>query len=268
MSKIIKKPRSIVPACDVVDLDIYEKIVEATADNEKVGAYKIGFALGLTHELPKVIEITKEYTDKPIIFDLQKAGNDIPDFGKLFAKTCKNAEIDAVILFPFSSPITQYEWTKACQDNGLEVIIGGRMTHPRQIEGDYSNTKDKDYSKIFKELGFEDDLMGYIREDAPEDIYKLGARMGVTNFVIPGNEPKVAESLIKLLKKECRDIAIYSPGLITQGGNLSESCELVDKLGIEFHGIIGRGLYWDKKENRYHTVDEMKKIGLEYTSKI
>ena len=44
--------------------------------------YKVGLSLALDCGLPKVVEIAREYTDKPIIYDHLKAGTDIPEVGK------------------------------------------------------------------------------------------------------------------------------------------------------------------------------------------
>ena len=99
MGKIIQRERSIIPACDV-PLDSYERIVRDTTDVDGVGAYKVGFELGLGYGLPRVVELTRKYNGKPIIYDHQKAGTDIPDTGKNFARTMKNAGVDAVIFFP------------------------------------------------------------------------------------------------------------------------------------------------------------------------
>ena len=63
------------------------------------------------------------------------------------------------------------------------------MTHPRYLEGDTSEGKKKDYTQIFQDLGIETPLEGYIRKSAPNEIYELAARMGVTDFVMPGNKP-------------------------------------------------------------------------------
>ena len=147
MKKIIKKDRSIIPACDVT-LDIYEEIIKETADVDGIGGYKIGFALGLSHGLPRVIEVARKYTDKPIIYDHQKAATDIPDTGKQFAWTCKNAGVDAVIFFPQAGPKTEEAWIECALQEGLGVIVGGLMTHPKYL---------------FSEDGYIDqtDLMGY-----------------------------------------------------------------------------------------------------------
>ena len=46
---IIKIPRSVIPACDVAEIEKFEQIVEETAQIEKIGAYKIGFELALQY---------------------------------------------------------------------------------------------------------------------------------------------------------------------------------------------------------------------------
>lgn len=135
MGKIIQRKNSIIPACDV-QLDLYEKIVKDTAGIDGVGAYKVGFELGLKHGLPKVVELAREYTNKPIIYDHQKAGTDILATGKNFARTVKNADVDAVILFPQSGPETEKAWIEAAFERDLDVIIGGLMTHPKYVRSE------------------------------------------------------------------------------------------------------------------------------------
>jgi hypothetical protein len=106
MQRIIQRDRSIIPACDV-DLKRFEEIVKATRDLPKVGAYKISAALALSSGLPEVIRIARKHTDKPLIYDHQKAGTDIPETGKVFAQTLKACGVDALIIFPLSGPATR-----------------------------------------------------------------------------------------------------------------------------------------------------------------
>src|SRR4051812_4749951 len=107
MQKIIDRQRSIIPACDV-DFAQFERILRETANIPEIGAYKIGAALALSEGLRSVVKIARKYTQKPLIYDHQKAGTDIPDTGKQFASTIKSCGIDAVILFPFAGPTTQH----------------------------------------------------------------------------------------------------------------------------------------------------------------
>ncbi len=251
MPKIIQLDRSVVPACDF-DLDTFEEIVKETADIEKIGGYKIGPALTGRSGYDKVVETARKYTDKPLILDAQKWGTDIPDTAEKILRPVKESGIDAVILFPQSGPATEYEWIKAAQDLGLGVIVGGEMTHPRYLEGDVSEGKGVNYSEIFKELGIERQITGFIRESAPIDMYEIAARMGVTNFVVPGNKPDRIEFYKKVMESlGVTEDTSWSPGLITQGGKISEGAKAAGKM---FHAIIGRGLY-EAENKRKAAID-------------
>ena len=266
MSQIISINRGIIPACDVSFMDDYESILSGTTDNPKVGGYKIGFQLGLKYGLPLIASQTRDFTDKALIYDHQKAGTDIPDTGKGFVDTVKNAGFDAMILFPQSGPVVAYEWIRAAQDAELGIIVGGEMTHPRYLEGDLSNRDKKDYTQIFEDLGIENDLSGFIKSVAPEDIYELAARMGVTDFVVPGNKPQSIrnfKSLIEMCGVESP--VFHAPGFIDQGGDVTESG---DAAGERFHAIVGMGIYWNKDEGRYNSAKEVNKAALDLTGRL
>ena len=69
---LIAARHSLIPSCDV-DLPDFERLVKDTADLPGIGAYKLGFELGLAYSLPRVVEVARQYTDKPMIYDHQKA---------------------------------------------------------------------------------------------------------------------------------------------------------------------------------------------------
>lgn len=248
MSGIIQLERSIIPACDVKLRErglsgeaSFEDIVKATADVNGVGGYKLGAVSG-RKGWEEWVRVARAYTGKPLIHDGQKWGNDIPDTGIGILTELKESGVDAIIIFPFSSPIVQYEWTKAAQDLGLGVLVGGKMTHNRQLAGDFSNPAGKDYTKIFTELvGY--DIPGYIRADAPNDMYRLAAKMGVTNFVAPGNKPDDVRQVRELIESQGVEPTFYAPGFIAQGGVISDGAKAA---GRRFHAIVGRGIYGAK----------------------
>ncbi|MFH1325258.1 MAG: orotidine 5'-phosphate decarboxylase / HUMPS family protein [archaeon] len=262
MMQIIPISKSIIPACDVPDIDTYERILNGTADNPRVGGYKIGFQLALKYGLPLIASETRNVTDKPLIYDHQKAGTDIPDTGKGFMDVVKKSGFDAVILFPQSGPVTEYEWIRAAQDVGLGVIVGGEMTHPRFLRTDLRN---RDYTQIFEELGIERDLSGFMGFTSPDDIYELAARMGVTNFVVPGNKPDSIKHYKSLVERFVENPVFFAPGLIEQGGEITEAGKVA---GERFHAIAGRGIYWNKREKRYNTAEEVEEVALDLTSKL
>jgi orotidine-5'-phosphate decarboxylase len=231
---IIKIPRSVIPACDVEDIKKFEEIVQETAGIEKIGAYKIGFELALQYSLPKIVKTARKFTDKPIIYDHQKAGTDIPDTGKSFAKTCKKAKLDAAILFPQAGPETEKAWINALKEQGIGVIIGGEMTHKGYLETEN----------------------GYILSEAPKRMYELAVSLGVNDFVVPGNKPEKISYYKGFIESKGAKPVFYSPGLIAQGGKISDSAKAAGK---NWHAIVGRALY---------EAQDIKKAALELVKEI
>jgi len=226
----IKINKSIVPACDFDSLEEFENLVKETAEVEGIGAYKIGFELGLKYGLPKVVEVARQHTDKPIIYDHQKAATDVPFTGEKFAKVCKEAGINTVILFPQAGPETEAEWIKACQKEGLGVIVGGEMTHPGYLESEG----------------------GFLRDDAPLKMYEIAIQHGVTEFVVPGNKPEKIKKYKEFFDSKGIDAVLYSPGLVAQGGSISYSGKAA---GSKWHAIVGRGIY--KADDKKKAAEEL-----------
>jgi orotidine-5'-phosphate decarboxylase len=217
---LIDLPRSIIPACDVPDLDMFERIVKETSDVDGIGAYKVGLELVIPFGFIEVVRRAREYTDKPIIYDHQKGGNDIPQLGSKFMQTIIKSGADSAILFPFSSPVTQSEWTKALHESGLNVIVGGEMTHEQFLESQG----------------------GYIADSAPERIYKLGAAMGVRDFVVPGTKTESVDKYRTLLEGLLGEgnFTLYAPGFVAQGGNITDAGRVA---GRNWHAIVGTAIY-------------------------
>ena len=234
MKRIIEADRSIIPACDVADLKKFQQLVKETADVKGIGAYKIGFQLALRYGLPKLVKTARKFTTTPLIYDHQKAATDIPDVAEKFAAVCKNAGVDAVIFFPLSGPETEKAFIQAAQKAGLGVIVGGEMTHP----------------------GFLQSENGFILSEAPKRMYEIAAQLGVKDFVVPGNKPEKISFYKQFLESKGVKPALYSPGLVAQGGEISESAKAA---GSNWHAIIGRALY--------EAVD-MKKAAREMTAKL
>ena len=216
--KIISTDKSVIPACDVSTLEEFEDLVKQTADVKGIGGYKIGFELGLGFGLKEVVKTARKYTDKPIIYDHQKAGTDIPDTGKNFAIVNKKAGVDAVIFFPQAGPETERAWIYHALNENLKIIVGGRMTHPAYAVSEG----------------------GFITDEGALEMYKIAARAGINNFVVPGNKPEVIEEVKKVIESEGISPIFYSPGFIAQGGKINDAAKVA---GNKFHGIVGRGIY-------------------------
>jgi orotidine-5'-phosphate decarboxylase len=230
----IKIPKSIVPSCDFDNLKEFEILVKETKDVFGIGAYKIGFELALSYGLDKVVKACRKHTDKPIIYDHQKAGTDIPFTGEKFAKVCAKAKVDSVILFPQAGPETEKEWIKSAFNQGLKVIVGGEMTHKAYLSSEG----------------------GFLKDTAPEEIYKLAIENRVLEFVVPGNKPDKILHYKKFLESFGIKPILYSPGLVAQGGSITDSGKAA---GNNWHAIVGRGLY---------EAQDIKKAAMEMCAKL
>jgi orotidine-5'-phosphate decarboxylase len=218
MSRFIKYEKSIIPACDVLQIEDFRRLIKQTHDVEGIGAYKVGSILAIRYGLPALVQVVRELTDLPIIYDHQKSMTDIPGLGKDFATAVKESGANALIGFPQSGPATQEAWIKDCNELELEVIIGGEMTHPR----------------------FKRSEGGYIADDALDEIYLLGARLGVNNFIVPGNKTERVVHYRKILQPIVDSLSIYATGFVAQGGVITDTAKVA---GDYWHVIVGRGIY-------------------------
>ncbi len=220
IQRIIPYDRSIVVAADVSSPAAAAFLAGALKGVNRIGGFKVGLELGLAGLKQTVDAIRNVDPNAAVIYDHQKAGNDIPEMGAKFAKQVKMAGCDAAILFPFAGPETQERWTKDCQDAGLGIIVGGVMTHPKFLVSEG----------------------GYIADDAPERIVRLACALGVRDFVVPGTKIAWVEKLHGILVEELgiANFVLYAPGFITQGGDISECGRAA---GAYFHPIVGRDIY-------------------------
>lgn len=219
--KIIRLKRSVIVAADVPTISDLQDLTVAMNGVPGISGFKIGLTLAM-NGLRTVTSTIKCLLGPhfPVIYDHQKAGNDIPAMGNPFARALASAGVDAAILFPFAGPVTQEAWTKACFDAGLHVIVGGVMTHEKFLVSEG----------------------GYIADEAVEQIYRTACRMGVTNFVVPGTKIEWVKKIRSWLVEELGEgnFILFAPGFVKQKGIISECGEAA---GDEWHAIVGSGIY-------------------------
>jgi len=186
----------LIPALDCNELEDAVRIARAVGHLDFVYGFKVGFSLGLAHGLPRVVNQLRAHTNKPIIYDHQKAATDIPATGALFAHTVAAAGVDEAILFPQAGPETLKAWIDALATAGAEIIVGGVKTHPAYLVSEG----------------------GFIADEAVTRMYRIAIENGVSRFVVPLTKPEVTEQLYREagMTDEHR---FYSPGLGRQGGD-------------------------------------------------
>lgn len=240
MSKIIQSKKSVIVAADVPNLGRLANLAEGMVDVSGIGGFKLGLTLAMQDLSAAVSAVRRSLGPSfPIIYDHQKAGNDIPDMGQQFAEVLKNSGVNAAILFPFAGPATQEAWTKACFDAGLQVLTGGVMTHPQFLVSEG----------------------GYIADESVERIYRLACKLGVRDFVVPGNKINWVKQIRSALVEELGEgsFVLYAPGFITQKGDISECGQAA---GNEWHAIVGSAIY------KQPTKEEQRQAAIAATSQI
>ena len=231
MEYLIDSERSIIPALDVRTLNQLATVVSVCSTFKQVYAYKVGFSLALRYSLPVVVSAIKRLDNgAKVIYDYQKAGTDIPDVAGEFAAVMKESGVDAAIIFPQAGPVTQEAFIKALQDAHVHVICGGEMTHKGYLVSDG----------------------GYIADDAPEKMYRIAAKLGIRDFVVPGNKVDRIKLYQGVFKNEgVNDVVLYSPGFINQDGKLSDATKVGGK---RWHAIVGRAVYNPRKRQNLNCV--------------
>ncbi len=226
----------IIPALDVTDLDRVSTLVAAIGRHPGVYGFKVGFSLGLAHGLPAVVDRIRAHSDKPVIYDHQKAATDIPDTGALFARTLADAGIDEGILFPQAGPATLEAWVAALRDAGLKVIVGGLMTH----------------------RAYQVSEGGFLQDDGIMQMYRDAVSLGVHSFVVPLTKPEAVRRIASEVSA-AGDVEFYSPGYGKQGGDPADIGFLA-RLNL----IIGRSLLAAEDPSAY--IDSISMIGRNQTT--
>lgn len=219
MDELFQLPYGVIPACDVNTLEEFRELIKATCGIRGIVGYKVGCILALRYGLAALARVCREHTNLPLVYDHQKAGTDTPHLGEGFAKVCKEAGVVGVIIFPQSGPETGLAFVQAVREQGLTPILGGEMTHPRYLA---SNG-------------------GFLRNEAPTEMYTLGAEAGVEHFVVPGNKPDMVASYKKLLQDEIDQPIFLMPGIGSQGGQITSAFKA--SLGCPSYAIVGRAIY-------------------------
>lgn len=189
----------IIVSLDVESRQILDEIVAKTHNIPEVLGFKLGALSSLSIGLPEAVRLICGRTDKQIIYDHQKAGNDIPDITRRLVKLAGEAGVSGFILFPFAGPEVMKAGIEEGRSRGLTMIVGGHMTHPSFLESDG----------------------GFMSTTLPEKVFGLALRLGVTDFVLPGNLPNIAGSYANTISQKVDSPTFWTPGIGRQGGSIA-----------------------------------------------
>lgn len=209
----------VIPALDVESVDELQRIVKMTHDVEGVVGYKLGVVGALRLGLHGAVRAIQDITDLPVVYDHQKAGPDIPDMAAKFVPICREAGVHSLILFPLAGPPAVHEFVGHAQREGLVPIVGGALP----------------FAEYHVSGG------GYVADDALERIVALSMTLGVTNFVVPANDPEAVRRHAETLKAGVDVPSVFLPGIGALGGSIEEVFARAP--GCRRYAVIGRAIY-------------------------
>jgi orotidine-5'-phosphate decarboxylase len=209
----------IIPALDLESVDEIRRVVEETCEVEGVVGYKLGIAGALRLGLANAVRTIREITDLPILYDHQKAGLDIPDMAKKFCAICREAGVDALVLFPLAGPSAVDEFVVHTQRQGLCPIIGG----------DFPMAEYKESSG------------GYVADDGPTRIFKHAVNLGVQHFIVPSINLNEVRRVSEFLSTSVHKPTLFMTGIGAMGGRISDAFAAAP--GCFCYAIVGRAVY-------------------------
>jgi orotidine-5'-phosphate decarboxylase len=205
---------------DTTSHDEIIRLVKATHELDNVCGYKIGALCSLSLGMASVVAIIRSYTAKQIIYDHQKAGNDIPDITRRLVALAADSGVTGFILFPFAGPQTLRAGIDEGRNRGLTMIVGAHMTHP----------------------SFSSDKGGFISLSGITRIFETAVDLGVKDFVLPGNQVDLAAKYADELTERVESPTFWAPGFGRQGGAIQEFANGLGGAG-RLVAIVGSSIY-------------------------
>lgn len=210
----------IVCACDLSDLDAVTRLAEAIDGVEGIVGYKLGSLLTLRSGLAPAVRALRKVTTKPLFYDHQKAGLDIPSMAAEYVKVCRDAGVDALILFPLGGPTALDAFVSATIEAGLTPVVGG-------------------------ELPLKDYLVkggGYVAATALARITARALALGARDFIVPATEVGTIRRQAGALAAKGR-VRLFLPGIGPLGGEVRKAFAAAP--GLMTYAIVGRAIYGD-----------------------
>ena len=218
LSALERHRHGIVCACDLDDLDAVTRLVETIDAVDGLVGYKLGALLALRAGLAAVVTAFRTVTTKALLYDHQKAGLDIPSMGKEYVAVCRDAGVDALILFPLGGPSAVDAFVGATLGAGLTPIVGGALPLP-------------DYPV---EHG------GYVAGNALARIAERAFGLGARDFIVPATDVDTIRDQAKHLSAT-EPVRLFLPGIGPLGGAIATAFAAAP--GLRTYAIIGRAIY-------------------------
>jgi orotidine-5'-phosphate decarboxylase len=216
---LFKHSHGVIPACDVDSIDDLKRLVDQTGQIEGIVGYKLGLTGVLRAGLAGAVRTIRQHTDRPILYDHQKAGPDIPDMAGKFVALCREAGVEALILFPLAGPTAVRSFVGQAMQHGLLPIVGAALPLPDYLASDG----------------------GFVADDAPERVFGRAAELGVDHFIVPASSAAAVRRYVTQLRALVERPRLVMPGIGSLGGTVGDA--FTAAAGCPAYAIVGRAIY-------------------------
>lgn len=204
----------IVSALDLPTSAAVRDVVAATTGVDGVVAYKLGHSTVLELGLRGAVDLIRQASDLPIIYDHQKAGLDVPSNARHFADLLAGTGVAGAIIFPLAGPQTAREYLSRLRERGIVPLVGGLLP----ID-DYTISTG-----------------GWVADDVLTEITRLALAHGETNIIAPANS-----ALNTVIAAAGISPTLFVPGIGAGGTGLDRLGDVVDQVSGIFP-IVGRAI--------------------------
>jgi orotidine-5'-phosphate decarboxylase len=206
-------------ALDAESVEESKRVVAQTTKVDGVAGYKVGLTMVLRLGLSEAIRQLRLETDRPLVYDHQKAGADVPDMAAKFAANCRGAGVDGLILFPTAGPRAVDAFVGEAMKQRMLPIVGGDLPFP-----DYNASGG-----------------GYVIDNALDLIFARAIALGADHFVVPGNTTAKLTHHAARLSERIDMPTLLVPGIGPLGGTLGSIVKAAR--GARVFGVVGRAVY-------------------------
>lgn len=186
------------------DLSIIEKVIAGCNKLPYIAGFKINSEVTLINGLKNVVSSVKRYTEKPLIYDHQKFGSDMPEiYTESLFDTIKASGVDGLVVFPLSGKKVLEVIVDKCLKIDLLPIVSGDLSYK----------------------GYFNDEGGYIYGDTQQRIYLEAASIGVSHFMMSCNRIERIRIYCHELGSIVGQLKIFFTSIdITGCENLPDAC--------------------------------------------
>ncbi|MCL4378733.1 MAG: hypothetical protein M1409_10240 [Actinobacteria bacterium] len=184
-----------------------EDIVAITKEFNYIAGYRLGTRPIIKNGLRDIVNLIKKQTSKPLIYDHQKFGNEIPEIcSGCILDDIKDSGIDGIVILPLAGKKVFESIINKCNKINLLPVVCGDLSYP----------------------GYFSSEGGYIDNNTQQKIYIDAANLGVSHLIMSCNRIERIKIYCHQLNAIIDQLKIFFTAIgSTECKELSDACSQI-----------------------------------------